>query len=171
MNDIAIQVDSLKSDKLSREFTPTSVDDDQRKELPWEEREEKLLRTWIADIVKRSSLRDMKGQRNKIKYAVFGVPTILIPIILGGMSRVIPNHSMGYSLAVMLSGVLSGVSMFFNFGKKQQEHFDYSNKFFELANEVDSELSKPKRFRVACDVYIERIKQTYNSLVKQSPTI
>jgi len=59
----------------------------------------------------------------------------------------------------MCSGLFSGIGMFFNFGKKEHTHFEYANKFFELSNEIESELSKPKRMRVACDVYMEKIKQ------------
>jgi hypothetical protein len=72
---------------------------------------------------------------------------------------------------MMLSGLFSGISMFFNFGKKTELHSNYSNKYFELANEIDSELIKPKRFRVACDVYMERTKLRYNSLCKHSPAL
>jgi hypothetical protein len=68
-------------------------------------------------------------------------------------------------------GLFSGVGMFFNFGKKEQLHFEYMNRFFELANEIEAELSKPKRHRIACDVYMEKIKQEYNKYTSLSPTL
>ena len=167
MSDILLDLDG----RDSVEHTPTSIDDENRKELPWETREEKLLLKWCDDCRKRSKAHDMKGKKNKIKFAIFGIPSILIPIILGGVASVVPCYSIIYSTVMMGSGLISGVSMFFNFGKKEQEHFNFMNKFFELANEIESELSKPKRFRVACDVYVEKIKQEYNSLCKHSPTL
>lgn len=167
MTDILLDIDC----RNSREHTPTSFDDDNRKELPWELREEKLLLKWCDDCKKRSIEHDLKGKKNKVKFSIFGIPSILIPIVLGGVASIVPCHSIVYSLGMMGSGLFSGISMFFNFGKKEASHFEYMNKFFELSNEIDSELSKPKRFRVACDVYVEKIKQEYNSLCKHSPTL
>ena len=45
------------------------------------------------------------------------------------------------------------------------------NKFFELSNEIETELSKPKRHRIACDVYMEKIKQEYVKYCGQSPSL
>jgi hypothetical protein len=152
-------------------LTSSSFDDENRKELPWENTEEKLLLSWSKDSQKRSEKHYIGGNRNKIKFAVFGVPSILIPIILGGIAPVIGCNSMIYSIGMMSTGIFSGMNLFFNFGKKQQEHFDYMNKFSEFSNEIESELSKPKRFRLACDVYIERMKLKYNYLCDNSPII
>jgi hypothetical protein len=157
-------------ERESVEDTPPSIDND-RKELPWENREEKLLLSWCENCKKRSKEHDVRGKKNKIKFAVFGIPSILIPIILGGFASVVPCHSIIYSVGMMLSGLFSGVSMFFNFAKKTELHFQFSTKYFELANEIDSELIRPKRFRVACNVYMERTKLQYNSLCRNAPTL
>ena len=104
---------------------------------------------------------------NKIKFGLFAVPSILIPIILGGVSPVVPCHS----LRLMSAGLFGGINAFWNFGKKESEHFEFMNRFFELANEIESELCKPKAARIACDVYMEKIKQNYNKLCSVSPTL
>ena len=72
---------------------------------------------------------------------------------------------------MMLSGVFIGVSTFFNFGRKTQAHSEYSNKFYELVNEINSELTKPKKNRIDAGVYIEKIKQIYNKYVEISPPL
>mgnify|MGYP003645473591 CR=1 FL=1 len=153
------------------ERTPPSFDDSHRKELPWELREEKLLLRWRADCMIRSIKHETKAQRTKIKFSIFGIPSILIPIILGGVSSVIPCNSVYYSVGMSCSGLFSAINMFYNFGKKTEEHFNFTNKFFELSNDIESELSKPKKHRIACCVYMEQIKHQYNSLVKQSPVL
>ena len=165
-------IDIICDDRIdSRELTPHSLDDENRKELPWEKREESLILKWGDDCNIRSVKHDIKGKKFKIKFAMFGIPSIFIPIILSGVSPIVGCHSIVYSLGMMSAGLFSGVNVFFNFGKKQQEHFDYSNKFSELFNEIESELSKPKRFRVACDIYIERVKSEYNALCNKAPII
>ena len=159
------------SDEFHMDITPPSVDDDQRKELLWERREESLLLQWCEDCKSRSGQHEKKGNLNKTKFGLFSIPSILIPIILGGVSSVVPCHSLIYSLGMMSAGLFGGVNAFFNFGKKESEHFEFMNRFFELANEIESELSKPKRHRIACDVYVEKIKQIYNKLCSASPTL
>lgn len=150
---------------------PSSVDDENRKELLWEKREEKVMCKWCEDCKYRSIQHGKKGKKKKFLFGLFGIPTMLIPIVLGGVSSIVPCHSLVYSLGMMGTGLFSGISMFFNFGKKEQLHFEYENRFFELSNEIDSELSKPKKHRVACDVYMEKIKQEYNKCCSQSPTL
>jgi hypothetical protein len=164
MSELRINVDD-------REYTPPSIDDENRKELLWERREETLLKKWGSDCKNRSIQHDEKGKKNKILFGLFGIPTMLIPIILGGVSSVVPCHSLSYSLGIMGTGLFSGISMFFNFGKKEASHFEYQNKFFELSNEIEAELSKPKRHRIACDVYMEKIKQEYSKYCSLSPTL
>ena len=150
---------------------PSSLDDEQRKELLWERREEELIMKWIGDCKVRSLKHDKKAKDYKIRYACVGLPSVLIPIVLGGLSPIVKCHTLEYSLVLMASGLFSGVGMFFNFGKKQTEHGVYANKFFKLLNEVEAELSKPKRHRIACDVYMERIKNEYHALVLASPDL
>ena len=159
------------SDDSRVDITPPSVDDNQRKELLWERREEKVLLQWCEDCKRRSARHDTKGKMNKIKFGLFTVPSILIPIILGGVSPVVPCHSLVYSLGMMSAGLFGGINAFWNFGKKESEHFEFMNRFFELANEIESELCKPKAARIACDVYMEKIKQIYNKLCSVSPTL
>tara|TARA_R110000782_G_scaffold58835_2_gene122559 strand:+ start:3008 stop:3517 length:510 start_codon:yes stop_codon:yes gene_type:complete len=160
-----------KSHSQSSQTTEPSTDDPNRKELPWEKREENLLISWCDDCKSRSKAHDVKGKRHKLQYAVFGVPSVLIPIMLGGVASVVPCQSIIYSVSMMLSGLFSGVSMFFNFGKKQQHHLNFSSQYFELSNDIECELSKPKRHRTACDVYMEGVKIKYNNMCRQAPDL
>jgi hypothetical protein len=157
--------------KLDSTDSSQSYDDPMRKELLWERREEILIYNWSADASLRSSKHDMLAKKNKILYGAMTVPSIIIPIMLGGFTSIIPPQSIVYAICMMFSGVLVGVAAFFNFGKKEQLHHEYAGKFFELTTEISSELSKPKCHRPACDVYLEKIKNKYQSLVTMSPHI
>ena len=73
------------------EYTPPSSKDDMnRKELLWEKREEIVLYKWCEDCKIRSINHYDKGKCNKILYSILGIPPIIIPIVLGGVSSVIP---------------------------------------------------------------------------------
>jgi hypothetical protein len=158
-------------DILMREETPESTDDPNRKELLWEEREENLLLGWATDCKITSELHGLQSKKNKKLYAIFGIPSIFIPIVLGGVSNVIPCNSLIYSLAMMVTGLFSGFGMFYNFSKKEIEHSEYQNKFLELSIDIDLEICKPKFHRVACDLFLERIKLKYTALRNEQPNL
>jgi hypothetical protein len=155
--------------EIEIDITPSSLDDSNRKELLWTSRQEALLKKWSEDCKIKSVKHDISGKKNKIKFAIFAVPSILTPIILGGVSTILPSNSLGYSLGMMSSGIFSGIGMFFNYGKRAQLHFEYSNKFAELATEIETELCKGKAYRVACDVYLERTKHEIIKLSEYAP--
>jgi hypothetical protein len=157
-------------DKL-HEKTPPSIDNPDRKELLWESRQEELLKQWCDDCKIKSVRHDIHGKRNKIKFIVFAIPSILTPIVLGGVSSFVPGNSLIYSVGMLVSGIFNGIGIFFNFGKKTQLHFEYSNKFSELATDIETELCKPKTHRLACDVYLERTKLQINVLCGQAPNL
>jgi hypothetical protein len=165
-------IDEIKIDRQPRErFQRPSKDDPDRTEMLWEQREESVLLRWCDECEKRTILHRACVKRNKTKYALFGIPTMLIPIVLGGVHSIVPCHSLAYGLSMMAAGLFSGVNLFFNFGKKEQSHFDFMNKFEGLSNEIQAELCKPKRHRIPCDVYLEKIKQQYGALLSQSPML
>lgn len=153
------------------ESTPLSEDDQQRKELLWETREEVLITQWAKDCAIRVKLHNEKSKSYKVKYGVVSIPSILIPIVLSGLSPVVSCGSLEYSLALMSAGLFSGVSLFFNFGRLSSEHKTFADKYFSLITSIESEICKPKRHRIACDVYLEKIKNEYNSLVLSAPDV
>ena len=128
-----------------------------------------MLHEWRKDCKDRSNKHEVKGKKNKIKFALFGIPSIMIPVILGGVSSIVPCHSLVYTLGMMMTGLFGGIGMFFNFGKKEQSHFEYMNKFFELANEIEAELSKPKRMRIAWMFIWKKLNRSMESTALNLP--
>jgi hypothetical protein len=155
------------------DITPPSTgsrDDENRKELLWEEREEGLLKIWMNEMVISSKKQGIKARQTKKIYALVGVPATLLPIILSGLTS-LEIEPLVNSLLMITTGSLIGVSTFFNLGKKFAQHFEYEHKYDELAKELQKELNKPKRHRVACDVYMEKIYMTYNGLNARAPAV
>jgi len=159
---ITIHVDSQNSD--------ASSEDDVRKELMWEKREENLLKKWLDDMAESSKKQGIAGRRTKKLYAILGVPATLMPIILSGLSSLKVDPIVN-SLIMVSTGVLVGVSQFFNLGKKFTEHLEYEGRYDELCKELEKELSKPKSGRVAVDVYMERIYMKYCALNASAPVV
>jgi len=147
----------------------SSKDDPNRRELLWDRREEKIFQEWIKQSKEKVDFHKKKEKLCKMKNIILSVPCIVIPIISSGLSGILPCNSLENSILMMIVGILSCCNTFFNYGKKQEKHGIFSNRYFSLITEVESELSKPKRDRIACDVYLEKIKQMYNTLHLTEP--
>ena len=155
------------------EITPpssSSSDDVNRKELLWESREEELLQKWMDEMIINSKKQGIKARKTKKLYALLGVPATLLPIVLSGLSS-LDIDPLTNSLLMIATGSLIGISTFFNLGKKFAQHFEYEHKYDELARELQKELRKPKRHRIACDVYMEKIYMNYNGLNARAPAV
>lgn len=161
------------NDDIKIDLTPpssNSKDDEHRKELLWETREEELLKDWMEEMKINSIKQGKKARQTKKLYALVGVPATLIPIVLSGLTS-LEIEPLVNSLLMITTGSLIGISTFFNLGKKFAQHFEYEHKYDELARELEKELKKPKRHRIACDVYMEKIYMTYNGLNARAPAV
>jgi len=159
-----------ESENISIDITPPSCDDINRKELLWESREEDLLKKWAIQMKENSIAHGKKARSTKKLYALFGLPSTLIPITLSGLSS-LHIDPLTNSLLMILTGSLIGISTFFNLGKKFSTHFEYEHKYSELSMELEKELRKPKKHRLACDVYMEKIYMKYNGLNERAPAV
>ena len=149
----------------------SSKDDESRKELLWERREEILLSKWSKSMINSSKEHYIKGKRTKKINNTLNVVTILISLsssIFKTELDKIPllSHSIMY-----MTSALIGITSFFNLSKRQEQHFQYEQKYKELSNEIDKEMAKPKRHRIACDVYLQKIMSEMNKLDSSAPLI
>ena len=167
------EIKNVEMGDIKVDITPPSsgsLDDENRKELLWEHREEDLLKKWMDEMFICSKKQGIKARQTKKIYALVGVPATLIPIVLSGLTTLEIDPLLN-SLLMIVTGTLIGISTFFNLGKKFAQHFEYEHKYDELAKELQKELNKPKRHRIACDVYMEKIYMTYNSLNARAPAV
>ena len=79
------------------DLTPPSRDDEFRKELLWESRDEKLLEKWKNAMSYNSEIHGKSGKIYKILYAMVGVPAILIPIVLSGLTSQFEDYPLAQS--------------------------------------------------------------------------
>jgi len=148
-----------------------SIDNLNRLELLWEHREELVIETFAKDCIDRSLKHSIKAEKMKKLNISFTIPTFSIPIILSGLSEILTDHVIINNILLISVGILSGTQALLKFGEKYQRNSLYSNLFKELSDEISVEISKPKKHRVACDVYLERIRLKYSNLVNQAPDL
>jgi hypothetical protein len=158
-------------DDIYEEQSLISEDDINRKELLWNSNLEEILENWKLECIQLSKLHHVRSKWNKCRYVTFSIPSILIPMCISGLSGIIHQESFSTVVLMLCSSIFSGLNTFFNFGKKETLHNEFSNKFLELSDDINVEVKKPKKNRIAADVFLERIKQEYHKLLSSSPML
>lgn len=148
-----------------------SSKDCERAELLWERREEEVIRRWRKHCIVESKLHGEKARHVKSKYTALSVPSIILPLMLSGFSSLIQPYPLVNSGTLMIVAILTGMNGFFNLGGKTQKHFQYESNYQDLALDIEAELCRPKSHRVACDVYIERIRNSVSKLNTSAPPL
>jgi hypothetical protein len=160
---INIKEDSKKSDSSSK-------DDPNREEMPWDSKREEYIWKIHKDCLQKSAAYDAASRSAKKKYTRYALPGVVVPII---MSVVSPHLTQDYNYVdgIALAGiaVLNGLNTFFNFGKKFSNYNEFAGKYAELAGYIDVEMSKPKKHRVALDVFLERVTTKKSFLDGNAP--
>jgi len=147
-----------------------SKDDSDRKELLWEDREEKFIQTIEDDCRANSVQLDLIARKKRSCFRLWSVPAMILPLIAASLNEMAPTKIKYVSSMIMLiSGVCTVINTFFNFGKKSQQFFEYSNKYRELADEISVELCKPKRYRLDCDLVLHTVTVKRNAISSTCP--
>lgn len=144
-----------------------SSDDISREEMKWDQRTEQLLNEWLEQAMKASELHKITSRKYKRLYKYTGTPAIVIPLAVSAVTTLMsPLTLTGLSL---VAGVASGINQINDYSGKAQEHIQASNKYNSLCNEIKMVLSKPRRLREPCDVYLMRTMKDLNRLDFESP--
>jgi hypothetical protein len=146
-----------------------SEGDCHRVELLWDTKAEELIASWGAESKDTARKHNLAAKKFKYLYALFGLPLTVIPVVTGVVGDAI-GPDMQTTL-LLSTAVFAGITQFFNFGAKAQQHFEYQSRYTELANEIDVESIKPKQHRVACDMYMEHCLSIFNKLGSGAPDL
>ena len=139
-----------------------------RKELQWNKEEEGLVHHWMQECQTRAAAHARCARKFKKLFVAFGIPATVIPIAISGIVlEVLPREAV--SSCMILSGVITGVSSFMNFGEKYARHGEYEQRFMELYNSMRKEMTKPMAFRTAADAYMEICLGNFNRLCTGAP--
>jgi hypothetical protein len=149
-----------------------SSEDADREEMKWESKQEQYVTKLRDDCLELSNEHNVASLNNKSKYIHFSLPAIILPLLLGTISQFVPS---GYeyinSVGLTVTGVLNGVNTFYNYGKKTTVQNEFAGKYAELAGYISTELVKPKRHRIALDVFLEKITTKLNDINNSAPQL
>ena len=161
---------ALPSIEEKRKSSATRKDPAMRIDLPWTENTERELWSIEKECTEAAMNHEQARRRSKCKYTLFGLPSMLIPLVTGGLGSYIqPDYEWIQSAALIVTAVNSGILQFFNFGEKQNRHNEATGKYSELADAIKMELSKPINFRLSCDVFMERVFVKFQNINATAP--
>jgi len=163
---------SIRRIRESRWSITQQSDDRERDELPWTTKYEDLITGWVQDAEHRASLHEKKGRSYRIIYYALSTPGIILPIVMSTVGNDIRLYSLLlYNMVLILSGIISGLASFIDASKKSTSHLEASNRYMEYTNVICKELSKPRKYRMAADAFLEHTLERYNRNLVQSPDI
>ena len=111
------------------------------------------------------------GKIMKRRYTMVSLPAILIPLVASSLSTILQPYPIAMTGAMLTTSIFTGISGFFNYGAKTQLHFEYEYNYNKLSNEIDTEMSKKKRDRIACDLYLQIVLSEMNRLDSSAPVL
>ena len=149
----------------------TSEDDPNRREVMWSERQQNLILAWGKKMKSNSIAHGKMGKIMKRRYTMVSLPAILIPVVTSSLSNLLQPYPLAMSGAMLLTSIFTGINGFFNYGAKTQQYFEYEYAYSKLSNEIDTELSKKKMDRIACDLYMQIVLSEMNRLDASAPVL
>jgi hypothetical protein len=135
---------------------------------------ETLLKYWMKEAKELSNKHNIKGKNFKWKHELVGIPAMIIPIIASPISGLLadePGIEIFNVVALISSGVLSGIYSFFNFSRKSELHFRYEANYQDLYTTILVELSKKRELRYKADRFIEQIQSKIDGYATNAPLL
>ena len=92
----------------------------------------------------------------------------MAPVLAGNF---LDKNSLGVVVALVLSGLCSGLSTLFNYDKKAEKHSQTAFKYGDLVSDAEEILAKPRKFRPKCDITIQRFKMRMDAVNCYAPPV
>jgi hypothetical protein len=131
-----------------------------RREEKWTLAHETLCKQWRDQAQSASDGHNAAGKKNKFKHVVFGLPSVLLPIIFSPVSIALENDpSLPYVSMVgfIATGLFGAIDNFFNYSGKTSEHMNYSAQYADIVSDIDYELVQGREYRVDSDRFLMKI--------------
>lgn len=141
-------------------------------EEAWNSAAEALVSKWAETCLQKSEYHSKAETRNTYLHSVFGLPSLLLPVVMAAATPVIDQLESAVYVQVaglVTIGVVSTINTFFNFGTKANKHGEFASRFHELATDVQYQLFKSREFRTSSDEFVARVQTKFNNLNANEP--
>lgn len=143
-----------------------------RLEMPWSRETEAELENMKVQCDDLMVQHDRARRKARCMWITFGLPSMIIPLVTGGAgSYITAENEWVRSAALILTATNSALLQFFNFSEKRGLHNEAAGKFDELGDLIHLEIHKPRDFRLACDVFMERVFTRFQTIKATAPPV
>lgn len=145
-----------------------------RTEEPWDDKMEDLIKSWRNSSQELSVAHNNIGIACKKKHVVYGLPSLMIPMVMAPLSAALKDYDFISYLemsAFMCTAVATAMVQFFNFSGKKEKHFAFSARYADLVTDIDQELAKAISFRQPVDTFSLKVKMMYDALNRAAPDL
>jgi len=152
----------------------SSLDLNRIEEEPWSHNNEKFIQDIRQDCLHRYNIHDSESHINKKKHILMSVPAIILPLITANLSFFLEDNANTVwviPLLMTFTGIISGLNTLFEFSVKKEKHDQQSNKYAELAGEIQAILIRGKQYRQPYDVSVQSINCKKSNLDTTSPYV
>lgn len=147
----------------------------------WNTRIEDLLILWVKQMNLNRMEHEKKARCNRNFHIIFGIPNILLNTIAGFLlmgSLRVSSGSMyatifiiSITIIVMLSAILSGIQIFFNFGQKSEKHKQASLLYRSISSRIDATLLLYRKDRPDVKQFLQMVQTEFNNISNYSPMV
>ncbi len=140
-------------------------------EEPWNEQLEDALRSWQTETAASSEDHKRAGYRLKFKYRLGSFIVLfwgaVILITNGMLSCDEELYARGLVTVINAIGIfLSGLFNSLNLGYAYRIHFEYENKYKDLAMDINHMLLRDAEFRMPADAFMTEIRERRKKLAE-----
>ena len=131
-----------------------------------------MLALWSAECQTASDTHMARGQHYKRLFSYWSLPGLLLSVVMGGVTGVLaedPHIQYVNMTGFIALGAIQGVNSFYNFGKKEQRHFEYATRYGEISTNIQAQLVRHRSFRTAADVFTTEIRMAKQHLDRNAP--
>ena len=145
-----------------------------KQEEEWSDENEKYLTSILESCKDMAGKHESAGYAFKAKNTMWGLPMVLIPIIMSPISVMINDERVAVyvnAVAFLATGVVTGVYSFFKFGEKMANHFNFSGKYSDAASDIELEMARGREFRTPLDVFFTKIHMRTDNIAGSAPVL
>lgn len=151
------------------EMTNRVSEDVDKVEERWSEKNEAFLKRIKQECLDLSSQHNTVSHKNKKRYVLTAVPSMLLPLVLANTSVMLPGVPYLEPIGLTCVAAINVFQTILNFGKKSEVHNTFSGKYALLASYIDKTLVRKKAFRSSFDVILERVTMMKTNLDDSAP--
>ena len=131
------------------------------------------IENYIIDIKNKSNEASewhaRKGVKCKRLRHIWGLPSIIIPVLLTALENSNYKNIIIMSFGLALATICSAIEHLFNWGKRSSDHFQAKSKYDALVTDCEEQLALDRELRHNPTHIMSQIKMQFDSFNSHSP--